>query len=168
MERRGIVTFKGGPMTLVGEGLQTGRPMPDFTVLDAGLNPVRLADLKGRPVIVSVVPSLDTQVCEIQTKRFNQEAAGLGVKVLTISMDLPFAQKRFCDAFKIANVQCLSDYRDRSFAEASGLLIKELGLLTRAVLVLDRAATVAYQQIVPEITDEPDYAGAMMEARKLL
>ncbi len=167
MERKGIVTFKGGPVTLLGPEIKIGDTAPDFTVLDNTLKPVTLSQFRGRVVIISVVPSLDTPVCELQTRRFNQDAAGLNAQVLTISMDLPFAQKRFCDSFKIENVLTLSDFRDREFGRSYGLVIKELGLLARAVFVIDRDGKVAYREIVKETGEQPDYDAAIEAARTL-
>ena len=166
MERKGVITFKGGPLTLVGPELKVGDAAPDFTAVDSGLQPVKLSDFKGQTVIISSVPSLDTPVCEIQTKKFNQEAANLNAKVLTVSLDLPFAQKRFCDAFKIQNVTVLSDYKDKNFGNAYGLLIKELGLLTRAVLVIANGK-IQYIEIVKEVTQEPNYKAALEAAKTL-
>lgn len=166
MERTGVITFKGNPMTLIGPQLNVGDAAPDFTVVDGGLQPVNLSDFKGQVVIISAVPSLDTPVCELQTKTFNEKAAQLNAKVLTISLDLPFAQKRFCGAFKIEGVTCLSDYKDRSFAQAFGLLIKELALITRAVFVIDKNGKVAYNEIVKEVTEHPNYDKAIEEAKK--
>lgn len=154
-------------MTLVGPALETGKPAPDFTVLDNGLQPAKLSDYKGQVVIISAVPSLDTPVCETQTRKFNEEAAKIDAKVLTISMDLPFAQKRFCGAHGIDAVVTLSDYKDRDFAAKFGLMIKELGLLARAVFVIDKAGNLAYQEIVSEVTHEPDYAKALDAAKSL-
>ncbi|HDP79950.1 MAG TPA: thiol peroxidase [Spirochaetes bacterium] len=167
MEKNGVVTFKGGPVTLVGPDIKPGDTAPNFTVLGNAMNPVSLSDYRGQVVILSVVPSLDTPVCELQTRHFNQEAVKLNAKVLTISMDLPFAQKRFCDSFKIENVLTLSDFRDREFGRNWGLIIKELGLLARAVYVIDREGKVAYREIVKEIGEQPDYAAALEAARKL-
>lgn len=167
MERKGIVTFKGGPVTLLGSEIKIGDTAPDFTVLDNTLKPVTLSQFRGRVVIISVVPSLDTPVCELQTRRFNQDAAGLNAQVLTISMDLPFAQKRFCDSFKIENVLTLSDFRDREFGRSYGLVIKELGLLARAVFVVDGDGKVAYREIVKETGEQPDYDAAIEAARTL-
>lgn len=167
MERKGIVTFKGGPVTLLGPEIKIGDTAPDFTVLDNTLKPVTLSQFRGRVVIISVVPSLDTPVCELQTRRFNQDAAGLNAQVLTISMDLPFAQKRFCDSFKIENVLTLSDFRDREFGRSYGLVIKELGLLARAVFVIDRDGKDAYREIVKETGEQPDYDAAIEAARTL-
>ena len=166
MERTGVITFKGGPLTLIGPQLKTGDQAPDFTVIGEGLKPVKLSDFKGQTVVISSVPSLDTPVCEIQTKRFNQEAARLNAKILTISMDLPFAQKRFCDAHKIQNVVCLSDYKDRQFGTGWGLLIKELGLLARAVFVVNPDGKIGHAQIVKEVAQEPDYNSALQSLNK--
>ncbi len=161
MERKNVITFKGSPLTLVGPELKKGDAAPDFTGVDNGLKPVKLSDFKGQTVIISAVPSLDTPVCEIQTKKFNQEASGLNAKILTISMDLPFAQKRFCDANKIGNVTILSDYKDHDFANKYGFLIKELGLITRGVIVVNKNGKIDHLEIVKEVTQEPNYAAAL-------
>jgi thioredoxin-dependent peroxiredoxin len=164
------VTMKGAPLTLVGNEVRKGEPAPDFEVLDNKLTPVRLSSFRGKVCILSSVPSLDTPVCDTQTRRFNQEATSLSddLVVLTISMDLPFAQARWCGAAGIQRVKTLSDHRDASFGRAFGLLIQELRLLARAVVVVDREGTVRYSQIVREISEEPDYEAALREAKKLL
>lgn len=169
-ERNGIITFQGNPLTLVGKEVKVGTAAPDFRVVDNGLAPVTLADFAGKIKILSAVPSLDTPVCDTETRRFNKEAADLpdNIVVLTISMDLPFAQARWCGAAGIDRVKTLSDYQDRSFADAYGLLIKELKLLARAVFVVDAANTIRYVQIVPEITEEPDYDAALNAAKALV
>ncbi|MBC7963599.1 MAG: thiol peroxidase [Steroidobacteraceae bacterium] len=169
-EKSGIITFKGNPMTLLGPGLKVGDVAPDFTVVDNSLAPTTLASYAGKVKIISAVPSLDTPVCDTETRRFNQEAASLpgDAVVLTISLDLPFAQKRWCGASGIDKVVTLSDYRERSFGLGYGVLIKELLLLTRAVFVLDAGNTIRYIQIVPEVTAEPDYAAAIAAAKALL
>ena len=169
-EKTGIITFKGNSFTLLGPEIKVGAAAPDFRVVDGSLAPVTLASFAGKVKIISAVPSLDTPVCDTETRRFNQEAASLpdNVAVLTISLDLPFAQKRWCGAAGIDRVQVLSDYQDRSFAEAYGLLIKELKLLTRAIIIIDAANVVRYVQIVPEVTNEPDYGAVIAAARALL
>lgn len=169
-ERNGIITFKGNPFTLLGPQLKVGDKAPDFSVVDNGLAPVSLASHSGKVKIISSVPSLDTPVCDSETRRFNQEAAGLpgNVVVLTVSLDLPFAQKRWCGAAGIDKVVTLSDYRERSFGQNYGVLIKELLLLTRAVFVVDANDTIQYIQIVPEVTSEPDYADVIVAVKKLL
>ena len=169
-ERSGIITFKGNPFTLLGPELKVGDKAPDFSVVDNGLAPVSLASSTGKIRIISCVPSLDTPVCDTETRRFNQEAAGLpgDVVVLTISLDLPFAQKRWCGAAGIDKVMTLSDYRERSFGQNYGVLIKELLLLTRAIFVVDGQGVIRYIQIVPEVTSEPDYAAVMTAAKALL
>jgi thiol peroxidase len=169
-ERSGIITFKGNPFTLLGPELKVGDKAPDFTVVDNGLAPVSLSNSAGRIRIISSVPSLDTPVCDTETRRFNQEAAGLPgeVVVLTISLDLPFAQKRWCGAAGIDKVTTLSDYRERSFGQNYGVLIKELLLLTRAIFVIDAQGVIRYIQIVPEVTSEPDYAAVIAAAKALL
>jgi thiol peroxidase len=164
------VTFMGNPLTLLGSGLKVGAKAPDFFVLDNGLAPVTLANYSGKVKIICTVPSLDTPVCDTETRRFNQEAANLkgDVVVLTISQDLPFAQGRWCGAAGIDKVITLSDYRDRAFGSAYGVMIKELMLLTRAIFVLDANDIIRYIQIVPEITNEPDYAAALEAVKALL
>lgn len=168
-ERSGIITFKGNPMTLLGPELTIGDRAPEFCVADNGLAPVTLSSSSGKIRIISAVPSIDTPVCDTETRRFNQDASQLSdnVVVLTISMDLPFAQKRWCGATGIDRVTTLSDYRDRSFGTAYGVVIKELALLTRAVFVIDAHDIIRYIQIVPEVTTEPDYA-AVFNAVKAL
>ncbi|WP_053367389.1 thiol peroxidase [Bacillus sp. FJAT-27245] len=161
------ITFKGNPVTLMGSEVKVGDKAPSFTVLANDLSEVTLEDSKGQVRLISVVPSLDTGVCEAQTRRFNEEASGLGnVKVLTISVDLPFAQKRWCGANGIENVQTLSDHRDLSFGEAFGVAIKELRLLARAVFVVDSNGTVTYAEYVSEATNHPDYEAALEAAKK--
>lgn len=168
-ERQGAITFKGKPVTLLGPEIKVGDQAPDFTVLANDLSPVTLADSKGSVRIISVVPSLDTGVCDQQTRRFNEEAGKLeGVKVLTISVDLPFAQKRWCGAAGIENVQTLSDHRDLSFGTAYGVAIKELRLLARAVFVIDKNDKVVYAEYVPEVTNHPDYEAPILAAKKAL
>ncbi len=167
MENSNAVTFKGAPMNLTGDEVKLGDTAPAFTALDPTMKPVKLSDFRGDLLIISVVHSLDTSVCELQTKRFNEEAGRLNAKVLTISMDLPFAQRRFCDSFKIGKVTVLSDFKDREFGKKYGLLIKELGLLARAVLIIDKDGKLAYRQIVREISEQPDYNEVLAEARRL-
>lgn len=168
-EQSGMVTMKGNPLTLMGVAPKAGDQAPEFTVLDNNLTPVRLASYSGKVIIISSVPSLDTPVCDLETRRFNQEAVGLGgdVVILTVSMDLPFAQKRWCGAAGVDKVVTLSDHRDASFGTAYGVLIKELRLLARAVFVLDRKGVIRYVQVVKELTQEPDYE-AVLKAVKAL
>jgi thiol peroxidase len=169
-ERHGIITFKGTPFTLLGPQLKVGDRAPDFTLVDVSLTPVTLATYGDTIKVISSVPSLDTPVCDTETRRFNLEAATLpaNVVVLTVSLDLPFAQKRWCGAAGIDRVTTLSDYRERSFGKAYGLIIKELMLLSRCVLVLDGENTIRYLQQVPEVTQEPDYGAVMAAVRSLL
>ena len=169
-ERKGLVTFMGNPLTLLGSALKAGDKAPNFNVLDNNLNPVQLSSYKGKVCILSSVPSLDTPVCDLETRRFNQEAATLGsdVAVLTLSMDLPFAQKRWCGAAGVDKVTTLSDHRDASFGTAYGTLIKELRLLARCVFVVDRDGIIRYIQLVKEIAQEPDYAAVLDAVKKLL
>jgi thiol peroxidase len=165
-ERTGVVTFKGNPLTLIGPAVTVGQRAPEFHVLAQDLSSVTLAGSQGKTRLISVVPSLDTPVCDAQTRRFNQEAAQLPhVAVLTISMDLPFAQKRWCGAAGIDKVQVLSDHRDASFGTAYGALVKELRLLSRAVFVVDGGGTVRYAEYVPEVTSHPNYDAALAAAR---
>ncbi|MBI4711567.1 MAG: thiol peroxidase [Candidatus Omnitrophica bacterium] len=158
-ERKNAVTFKGGPLTLIGPELKAGDKAPDFKLIDTGLKAVTLADSKGKTRLISVVPSIDTPVCDLQTKRFNQEASKLpaSVAVLTVSMDLPFAQGRWCGLAGADKVQMLSDYREHAFGEAYGVLIKELKLLSRAVFVIGPDDKVQYAEYVKEVTNHPDY-----------
>ena len=158
-ERTGIITMKGNPLTLMGKEVKVGDFAPDFEVLDNNLSPVKLSSFRGKVCVISSVPSLDTPVCDMETRRFNQEAGKLGadVQILTISMDLPFAQKRWCGAAGVDNVVTLSDHRNASFGNAYGVLIKELRLLARSVFVVDREGILRYIQMVKEIAEEPDY-----------
>lgn len=160
------ITFKGNQVTLLGTEVKVGDKAPDFTVLANDLSPVTLDSTKGNVRLISVVPSLDTGVCDQQTRRFNEEAANLGnVKVLTVSVDLPFAQKRWCGAAGIENVQTLSDHRDLSFGKAYGVAIEELRLLARAVFVVDSNDVVTYVEYVSEATNHPDYDAAIAAAK---
>ena len=168
-ETKGQVTFKGKPLTLLGEPAAVGDAAPDFAVLANDLSEVKLSDFRGRVVLIASVPSLDTGVCDIETRRFNEEAAALGdVKVLAISMDLPFAQKRWCGAAGAENVQTLSDHRAASFGLSYGVLIKELRLLARSVWVIDRKGKIVYVERVKEMAGEPDYQAALAAARAAL
>jgi thiol peroxidase len=169
-ERKGLITMKGNPLTLVGTAVEVGRQAPDFEALDNGLSPINLSQFRGKVCIISSVPSLDTPVCDTQTRRFNEEAQKLGdnVVILTISMDLPFAQKRWCGAAGIENLQTLSDHRDAAFGSAFGVLIKELRLLARAVFIIDKEGIIRYIELVDELTHEPDYEAALGAAKKLL
>jgi thiol peroxidase len=168
MERTGLVTFAGNPLTLTGRELKVGKKAPDFTVLNKELKEVMLTDFAGKTKIISVTPSLDTPVCDMQARRFNQEAQSLSkaITVLNISMDLPFALARFCTSAGINNVETLSDHRDASFGKAYGVLVKELRLLARAIFVVDASDVVRYMEIVPEMTNQPDYDKALEEAKK--
>jgi len=165
----GTVTMKGNPVTLEGNPVQAGDKAPDFEVVDTDLNPATLGDYAGKVLILSSVPSLDTSVCDMETRRFNQEAANLGenVTILTVSMDLPFAQKRWCGAAGVDRVITLSDHRKASFGLAHGVLISELRLLARAVFLVDTSGVLQYVQVVPEITQEPDYEEILKTVRGL-
>jgi thiol peroxidase len=169
IERPGVVTLQGNPVTLLGPEIKVGDKAPDFTVLTTDLTPFQFHTTRGKVRIISSVPSLDTPVCDAQTRRFNEEAAKLpGVEILTISMDLPFAQKRWCGAAGIDRVACYSDHRDASFGLAYGTLIKELRLDTRAVFVVDAEDTVRYAEYVPEIANLPNYEAILEVVRKLI
>jgi thioredoxin-dependent peroxiredoxin len=169
-ERTGIITMHGNPLTLLGNEIKAGDMAPEATLLDNGLAPVKISSYKGKVLVISSVPSLDTPVCDIETRRFNKEAEGLGkdVAVLTVSMDLPFAQKRWCGAAGIESVVTLSDHRDASFGNAYGVLIKELRLLARVVFVIDREGIVKYVQTVKELSKEPDYEEIIKQVKKLV
>lgn len=169
-ERSGVITFKGNPMVLCGPDIKVGDAAPDFQAVDNALQPVTLKSAAGKVQLITVVPSIDTPVCDTMSRRFNEEAAQLpeAVALYTISLDLPFAQKRWCGAAGIERVTMLSDYQERSFGLNYGVLIKELKLLARAVFVIDPAGKVAYREIVAEVTAEPDYAAALEAVRKLI
>lgn len=167
-ERNNIVTFKGKPATLLGPDIKVGDPAPDFLVVDNALQPVTLASNRGKVQLITVVPSIDTPVCDTMTRKFNEKAANLpaSVVVLTVSLDLPFAQKRWCGNAGIEKVQTVSDYQERSFGLNYGLLLKELRLLARAVFVISKEGKIVYREIVKEVTAEPDYDAALAAAIK--
>ncbi|MBI2299386.1 MAG: thiol peroxidase [Armatimonadetes bacterium] len=164
------VLFKGNPLHLMGPALQTGQPAPDVRVTKVDMQPLQGSELLGKVVLVSVTPSLDTPVCDLQAQRFNQEAAALGadVVVANVSLDLPFAIKRWCGATGSERILTVSDYKDREFGLRYGVLIDELKLLARAVFVVDRSGTLVYQEIVPEVTDHPDYDAALAAVKAAL
>lgn len=168
-ERTGLITMMGNPLTLLGKALKVGDTAPDFTVIKNDMAPVSLSAFNGKICVISSVPSLDTSVCDMETRRFNLEAEGLGpdVVILTISMDLPFAQKRWCGAAGVERVVTLSDHRDASFGTAYGTLIKELRLLARCVFVIDKAGIIRYIQLVNEVTHEPDYEPILKAVKAL-
>lgn len=169
-ERTGSITFQGNPLTLLGKELKVGDKAPDFQLLDIDLKPVNLSGFGGKVVVISSVPSLDTPVCDMETRRFNEEAGKLGdnVSILTVSMDLPFAQKRWCGAAGVEKVKTLSDHRDAKFGENYGVLIKELRLLARAIFVVDKKGVIQYIQLVKEVTEEPDYEAVIAAVEKLI
>ncbi len=169
-ERIGLVTMKGNAVTLLGDELKVGDAAPDFTATGNDLGPVEFSSFRGKAVIISAVPSLDTPICDMSTRRFNEDASKLGadVVVLTVSMDLPFAQSRWCGAAGLDQAVTLSDHRAAEAGLATGMLIKELRLLGRAVFVLGRDGVVVYEQIVGEVTNEPNYDAALGAAKKLL
>lgn len=169
-ERAGMITMKGNPLTLIGDELKVGDLSPDVEMLDNDLSSVKLSSFRGKVCVISSVPSLDTPVCDMETRRFNEEAGKLGadVAILTISMDLPFAQKRWCGAAGVDKLTTLSDHRDAAFGEAYGVLIKELRLLARAVFVVDREGSIQYIQLVKELTEEPDYEPVLDAVKKAI
>jgi len=169
MERKGIITIHGNPLTLTGTDVQVGDSAPSFTVIDRDLKEVSLSEFAGKIKILSVTPSLDTPVCEVQARRFNEEATALSddIVILNISMDLPFAIARFCTAAGIDRVKVFSDHRDASFGNAYGVLIKELRLLARSIFIIDKGDVIRYKEIVREVTDLPDFQSAIDVARKV-
>ncbi|MCE5310853.1 MAG: thiol peroxidase [Acidobacteriales bacterium] len=169
MERPGATTLNGKPLTLIGPELKVGDKAPDFEVVDNSLQPVNLAKTAGKVRIFSVVPSLDTPVCDMQTKRFNDEAAKLpALDIYTVSMDLPFAQKRWCGAFGVDNIKMTSDHKSGSFGEAYGTLIKELRIESRAIFVVDKGGVIRYVEYVKEVAEHPHYDDALSVAKSLL
>lgn len=170
MERPNGTTMKGNPLTLVGPALKAGDKAPNFSMRTQELKPYSLTDSKGKVRLFSVVPSLDTPVCDAQTRRFNQEAAQLGdqIEIITVSVDLPFAQKRWCGAAGIDKIKVVSDYYDRSFSESYGTLIKELHIDSRAIFLVDGNDTVRYVEYVPEVADHPNYDKALAAAKSLI
>src|SRR5580698_1975547 len=168
MERPGATTLRGNPLTLIGPELHAGDDAPDFQLVDNGLKPVTLKDTGSQVRIISVVPSLDTPVCDAQTKRFNEEFAKLtGVEIFTVSMDLPFAQKRWCGNYGIDKIKMLSDHRSGSFGENYGTLIKDMRIESRAIFVLDKDDTIKHVEYVKEVADHPNYETALGAARSL-
>ena len=169
-EKTGLVTMKGNPITLAGHALKVRDKAPDFEVTGNDMKPVKFSSFSGKVCIISSVPSLDTPVCDMETRRFNKEAAGLGsdVVILTISMDLPFAQKRWCGAAGVDKVITLSDYKTVDFGTAYGVMIKDLRLLARAVFVVDKKGVIQYIQIVKEIAEEPDYSAVINAVKGLV
>ena len=166
MERAGATTLKGNPLTLVGPELKAGDAAPDFALVDNGLKPVTLKDTGTQVRIISVVPSLDTPVCDAQTKRFNEEAAKLpDLSIITVSMDLPFAQKRWCNDFQVDKVKMLSDHKDGSFGANYGTLIKELRIESRAIFVVDHNNKIVHAEYVKEVADHPNYEAALAAAK---
>ena len=168
-ERIGMVTMKGNPITLVGDEVTVGQKAPDFVAIDHNLAPVKFSSYRGKICILASVPSLDTPVCATETRKFNEEASRLSpdIVILTISMDLPFAQKRWCGAEGISRVQTLSDHRDASFGTSYGVLIKELRLLARAVFLVDQKGVLQHVQLVKEIASEPNYKDVWHALKKL-
>jgi thiol peroxidase len=173
MSRSGAVTFKGKPMTLAGNAVTVGQQAPSFKAhrfADGQMTEVTPETLKGKPTIISVVPSLDTPVCQKQTKNFNQQLAAYGDKInaITVSLDLPFAMNRFCGAEGITSLKSVSDYQDRSFGQNWGMLIEELKILARGTFVLDANGKVVYAEQVKEVADEPNYDAALAALKSLV
>lgn len=172
MSRPGAVTFKGNPLTLAGNAVTAGQAAPDFTLhyYDNGMKTITLADLKGKPTILSVVPSLDTGICQIQTKKFNESLGALGdrINAVTVSLDLPFAMNRFCGAENIKNLRNGSDYQNRTFGQNWGMLIEELKILARGTFVLDKDGKVVYAETVKEVASEPNYDASLAALKSLL
>ncbi len=169
MENR-TVLFGGNPMALAGNSIKVGDKAPEFTVIDNGLKPIKFSDFKGKVKLISIFPSIDTSVCSIQNRKFNSEAGGFGDKVafLAISIDLPFALKRFCGAEGINNLLTLSDHRDADFGNKYGFLIKDLRLLSRGVIVIDKDDVIRYIEVVPNVGQEPNYDDALKALKTLL
>ena len=163
------VTFEGNPLTLTGTLPKVGESAPDFEVLANDLSPVKLSDFRGKVCVICAVPSLDTPVCDAEIRKFNEHAASLGddIAVLVVSMDLPFAQSRWCGAAGIDHVQSLSDHRDAQFGRSYGVLIEDLRLLARAIFVVDKEGQIRYIEVVDELTNEPDYDGALKAVKDL-
>ena len=167
-ERQNVVKFKGNPLTLIGPEITVGAKAPEFQVLAQDLSPVMLSTFKGKTLLISVTPSVDTPVCDAQVRRFNQEATKLpNVEILNVSMDLPFALKRWCGAAGVDKVKAVSDHRDASFGRAYGTLVKEMRLLTRAIIIIGGDGTVRYVEYVPEVTAHPNYDAALQAVRQI-
>ena len=168
-KRKNVITFKGNPLTLLGPEIKAGMNAPDFTVLSTALEPVKLSDYQGKVRIISVVPSVDTPVCDMQTRRFNEEASELsGAVVLSVSVDLPFALAKYCAAQGIDNVKTLSDHKDLDFGLKYGFVIEELRLLARGIIVVDKEGVVRHVEYVKEVTEHPDYDKALAVAKEYL
>jgi len=169
-QRHGLATLHGNPLTLTGTPVAVGDPAPDAVLVDNSLQPFALSSLRGKVAVIAAVPSLDTPVCDLQTRRFNTEAANLGsdVAIVTVSMDLPFAQKRWCGAAGIDRLTTVSDHKSAAFGEAYGVLIQELRLLARAVFVVDPQGVVRHAQIVKEISEQPDFDAALAAVKQAL
>ncbi|ANS74287.1 thioredoxin peroxidase [Paenibacillus yonginensis] len=169
-ERTGVATFGGNPITLIGPELKVGDKAPDFRINKDLVTEAGLSDYKGKIKLISVVPSLDTDVCDAQTRRFNEEASKLGdnVVVLTVSVDLPFAQSRFCSVAGIDKLETLTDYKHRSFGEAYGVLIKELQLEMRSIFIIDADDTIRYVEYLGEMGNHPNYEAAISALKQLV
>jgi len=169
-ERKGLYSLKGNPLTLLGPALKVGDKAPEFQVIDNGLKPVKLSDFAGKVIVLSVTPSVDTSVCDLQAKRFNKmvtEVSG-DVAILNISLDIPFALSRWCAATGSDQIKTLSDYQEREFGLKYGVLVKELKLLARSVWLLDKERIIRYVEIVPEMAQEPNYEKALQQLKKII
>jgi len=164
------VTFQGNPLTLTGDEVKVGDTVPDVELLANDLSAVKLSSFREKTCVILSVPSLDTPVCDIETRKFNEQAAALGdeVAILAVSMDLPFAQGRWCGAAGVKAVKTLSDHRDAAFGKAYGVLIQELRLLARSVFVVDKKGVIRYIEVVGELTNEPDYETALKAVKELV
>jgi len=169
-ERKNLIKMKGNPLTLIGNEVKVGDTAPDFQVIDQNMEYVKFSSFRGKVVVLTSVASIDTSTCDTETRRFNQEAGKFGddVMVLAVSMDLPFAQNRWCGAAGIENVKMFSDYKDASFGNAFGVLIKELRLLARTVHIIDREGKVRYVQYVSETSEEPNYEEVLEALKKVV
>lgn len=169
-QKKGLVSAKGNPLTLLGPELKVGDTAPEFQVVDNNLNPVKLSDFKGKVVLLSVTPSVDTGICDLQAKRFNKMATEVSgdVVILNISVDLPFALARWCGATGSDKIKTLSDYQDWNFGLQYGLLIKETRLLARSVWIIDKKGVIQYIQMVPELPTEPNYEDAFQALKKVV
>lgn len=167
-ERKNVVTFASNPVTLIGDETKVGEKAPEFTLVKQDLSEFKLSETSGKIRLISIVPSLDTGVCSLQTRKFNEDASKIkDVQIITISMDLPFAQGRFCGANGIENILVASDYKDRAFGEKYGFIIKENMLLARGIVIIDKNDKIRYVEYVPEVTNEVNFEKALEVAKEL-
>nr|WP_308593185.1 thiol peroxidase [uncultured Criibacterium sp.] len=167
-ERKNVVTFASNPVTLIGDETKVGEKAPEFTLVKQDLSEFKLSETSGKIRLISIVPSLDTSVCSLQTRKFNEDASKIkDVQIITISMDLPFAQGRFCGANGIENILVASDYKDRAFGEKYGFIMKENMLLARGIVIIDKNDKIRYVEYVPEVTNEVNFEKALEVAKEL-